>query len=46
MLSVISLIVSIAAVAISVVALIQARKTGSLEQRREAINRVRSAFGT
>jgi len=44
MLSVISLIVSTLALMISGVAYLQARKTGSLQQRREAINHVRSAL--
>jgi hypothetical protein len=40
----ISLIVSVLAMVISGAAYRQARKTGSLQQRREAINLVRSAF--
>jgi hypothetical protein len=44
MLAVISLIISIAAGTISVLAYLQARKTGSLQERREAINQVRTAL--
>jgi hypothetical protein len=45
LLAVISLFVSTIAVTISVLALIQARKTGSLEKRSEAIIQVRTALG-